>query len=395
VTDVLERPQRATPTVDDRSGSLVVAGALASLWTLVVGLTAVLVVVLVVWASDSRSGSSAVQTVRMALDAWLVANHVPLTVPGGRIALAPLGLMLGPLLLLARGGRVLAREHGAAALADVVRVATAVAAPYSVLTALVTAGATISEVRPSPVLSLVWGFAVGFGGAALGAWRAAGLGARPLRRLPDEALAVLSGAAGAAGALLVAGGLLVAVALVGHADASAQALDALRAGGVGAGALLLLQVGLVPNAAIWGVAYIAGPGFAVGSGAGVGPYSVTALRLPGLPMLAAVPGSPAPGVLVAVVVLVLVATGVVAGWLTVRRLPGASVRALAAWGFAAGVAAGLVIGILAALSGGQVGPAALSAVGPSPWKVGLVLAGELAPVSAAFAALTGARRVRP
>jgi hypothetical protein len=44
---------------------------------------------------------------------------------------------------------------------------------------------------------------------------------------------------------------------------------------------------------------------------------------------------------------------------------------------AAGLAAA-VLTVLLALSGGAAGPGALSAVGPSAWKAGLVLAGELA-----------------
>ncbi|NED14400.1 DUF6350 family protein, partial [Streptomyces sp. SID9124] len=61
--------------------------------------------------------------------------------------------------------------------------------------------------------------------------------------------------------------------------------------------VLLLALGLVPNAAMWGAAYGLGPGFALGTASTVTPLAFTGSpALPDFPLLAAMPahgpGSP-------------------------------------------------------------------------------------------------------
>ena len=56
------------------------------------GVLAVMVLVLVAWATASDSGADAPDAVATALQAWLVAHHAHLAVPGGELALVPLGL---------------------------------------------------------------------------------------------------------------------------------------------------------------------------------------------------------------------------------------------------------------------------------------------------------------
>src|SRR6476619_3260019 len=65
-------------------------GSLAALWAVAVGVASLLVIALIAWAADSRTGASAAEAVRAALQIWLVAQRVPLHVAGGSIALAPL-----------------------------------------------------------------------------------------------------------------------------------------------------------------------------------------------------------------------------------------------------------------------------------------------------------------
>ncbi len=56
------------------------------------GVLAVMVLVLVAWAGASDSGADAPDAVATALQAWLVGHHAHLAVPGGELALVPLGL---------------------------------------------------------------------------------------------------------------------------------------------------------------------------------------------------------------------------------------------------------------------------------------------------------------
>jgi len=77
-----------------------VVGVVAALRSAALGVLAVMVLVLVAWASTADSGADATDAVATALQAWLVAHHAHLAVPGGELALDPLGLTLLPLLLL-------------------------------------------------------------------------------------------------------------------------------------------------------------------------------------------------------------------------------------------------------------------------------------------------------
>ncbi|WP_221889219.1 DUF6350 family protein, partial [Streptomyces sp. WAC05374] len=82
---------------------------------------------------------------------------------------------------------------------------------------------------------------------------------------------------------------LVAVSLVWHAGAARESLLGLSGVWSGRSALLLLSLGLAPNAAVWGAAYGLGPGFLLGTGATATPLGVTgAGGLPPFPLLVAV-----------------------------------------------------------------------------------------------------------
>lgn len=136
------------------------------------------------------------------------------------------------------------------------------------------------------------------------------------------------------------------------------------------GLLLLLVQGLyLLNAVVWGMAYIAGPGFAVGTGTLVAPTGVQLGPVPSLPILGALPeAGPTPAWVMAVVTLPF-AAGAVAGVLSVRIAPSPSYEGAPLWGFVCGLATGAMAGILAALSGGALGGTRLAAAGPAAWEV--------------------------
>jgi hypothetical protein len=229
--------------------------------------------------------------------------------------------------------------------------------------------------------------------------RAAGLGPALVRRvpswLPAVARAVLAGVA----ALVAAGLALLLVVLVGRAGRFAELVGALQPGFVGGVILLLGCVLLLPNGALWTVAYAAGPGFTVGAGTGVSPFGVTLGPVPSFPLLAALPGDGVPAPAVRAVLLLPVLAGVLAGWVVGRRLPAAPgpgrlpalptgrVARPATYGLLAGGLVALVTAVLAVLAGGALGPGYLAAVGPSGWQVAAALAVEVAVPAAVTAAL--------
>src|ERR1043166_7259644 len=97
MTELLTRASRsarqaaASATYDDDERAWAWwRGTLAALWAVAVGVASLLVIALIAWAADSRTGASAGQAVRAALQIWLVGQRVPLRVSGGSIALSPL-----------------------------------------------------------------------------------------------------------------------------------------------------------------------------------------------------------------------------------------------------------------------------------------------------------------
>lgn len=380
MTELLTRPPAAvaSASTDATAGpSLWWRGTLAALWAVAVGVAVLMVCVLIVWATDSRSGAGAGQAIRASLQLWLAGHKVPLDVGGGSLALPPLGLTLALSFVVARAAAVLARGHNVDSASGVVSVGIAVGVPYSALSAFVAAAANAAPVRPSPLAALVCGLVLGTLAATWGAARGTGSLRRYVRTLPEWMSAALSAAAIAVAALFVAGLLLTLASLAVHARAAADIGDGLGGGVIAKFAMLVLDALLLPNAALAAVGYLTGPGFAVGAGSSVSLGGAHVGAVPALPLLAAVPHGAAPGVVRAFAVLVLLATGIVCGWCVTRESNASLWGAIGRASLAAGVA-GLLSAALVAIAGGPAGRGRMTAVGASAWQVGLVLSLELA-----------------
>jgi hypothetical protein len=224
------------------------------------------------------------------------------------------------------------------------------------------------SVSVDPLVASVWAGLTAAVGTSVGVVHEADLGGRLTARLPAWAVSVLGGAAVAVAGLLAVGALLVAISAITHSDRIAAVGEALDPDLPGMLALAMAGAALVPNAVVWAASYALGPGFALGAGTSVAPGAVELGIVPALPALAAVPADASPwGWLV------------LAGPIGVGALTGAGIRRLSASGrvgmvgeaFGAAAAAALVMAGLATLSGGSVGSARMSVVGPVPWEPAL------------------------
>ena len=366
---------------------------LGAVWAVGAGLVAVAVPVLLVWAADGRSGSGAGAALRTAGQVWLVAHGAGLEVPGGAFGLVPLGLAALPVALLLRAAGHTARECRVTSLRGAGQLALAVGLPYGVLTAVVASLLRGPDVHSVVWQSLVAGAAIGVLGALSGALRAARLWPAVLPALPDRLARLGSATTAALLVVLGAGAVLAGGSLFAHLGRADDLAAAVAPGFVGGLALLLLGLLLVPNAAVWGAAWLAGPGFHVGTGTAVGPFGTHLGPVPALPLLAALPG-PVPPWLGVLALLVPLAGGGLAGVLVLRRLTAPGYLTGCREAALVGPCAGAVAALAAWLSGGPVGGDRLADLGPSPWRVGLALAVEVS-VGAAAAAAVVVRRNRP
>jgi hypothetical protein len=395
MTDTLHRPARSTPRQAAQPARRPIeAGLLGAVWAAGAGLVATAVPVLLVWAADGRSGSGAAAAMRAVGQVWLVAHGAGLEVPGGVVGLTPLGLLLVPFTLLLRAAGHGARESRVTSLRDALLLAGSIAVPYGVIAAVVAASSATHDVHPIAWQALVAGCLVGAVGGFAGAARAARLWPAVLPALPERAARLVPATTAAIAVLLAGGALVTGASLARHLGRAGDLTAATAPGKVGGAALLLLGLALVPNAAVWGASWLAGPGFHVGVATAVGPYGTSLGPVPSLPLLAALPG-PVPPWVGIVAMCVPLAGGALAGVVVVRRLdaPGWAVACREA--ALVGPCAGAVAALAGWLSGGPVGGARLTDVGPSPWLFGVTVAAEVAVGAAAATAVLSVRRVSP
>jgi hypothetical protein len=380
VTQTLAPPraaaQRRRPSSDvDAVSPLWLRSLLAAFWTVAVGVASLLVVSLIVWSADSRTTSSAGAAMRFAISVWLAGQRAPLHVPGGTIAIAPLGLTILLGLLLARFARVLSRDASSQDLGAVAAMVIAVSLPYAGIAAGLAYLARTDALKPSPVTTFVAAAIFAVVATTIGGLRGAGQWPAVRDRLPDPVRHGVAAAGTAIGVLVAMSTVLTIAAVVDHWSLVDNSLSG-YGNGSGQFTMGLLSLWLIPNAALFTSAYLSGAGFALGAGSSVSLGTAHVGATPALPLLAAVPHGGAPWPIVALAFVSVVGAAAVAAW-WVRRSEQELVPQLrAAATLAVVVAAGMAA--LAALAGGPVGPGRLSAFGPSPWRVGLLTAAEVA-----------------
>ena len=384
------RPRPARP--------LVVTGAMAAGAAAASGMAALTTLTAIGWitAPHVGIGTGLVGVLRTAALLWLVAHHVGVTVHGaGRIGMLPLGLVLVPGTLLALAGRWVVHAGAVTRLRHVGYAALALALPYTLLAGALAVACRSTQAAPSLWQAVVASFLLALVAGGLGAARGLAPWSRLASLMPARPRSIVLGMLGASALLTAVGAALAGVSLAVHLPEVKAAADALAPGPAGAVLLLLAQLAYAPNAIIWAVAYVLGPGFAFGAGTAVAPTGSVLGALPVFPMLAALPSGGRSAWVTILVLAMPYLAGVLAGIVTVRITPTPVIEAAALWGLAAGAATGAVAGLAAAFSGGPLGDGRLAEVGPSGWQVGLVAMLEIGVTAALTAAVATWLMFRP
>ncbi len=364
------RPSFFTSAIDGAPRWAV--GALTALQGAALSLLAVTLPAVAVFVATSADPANAdvawTRAVVVAANLWLLAHGVPATLGGAVVSVVPLGLTALAVFTCYASARRSGHATRGAALAGV--------GAYTLLTALV---ALVTGAGAGGVLRAVTGGLV-VGGVGLGV----GLARRPeapswervvapLRdRLPGGAAAGLRAGAMATAALVLVASVVTTVwVAAGHATV-AEVVTGLSLDAVGGTVLAVAELAFVPNLVVWALAWVVGPGFAVGAGTRFAPDEVVAGPLPALPLLGALPDAGG-GPLLAAPVLVL-AVGVLAGvglrrWSasTRPRDVGVALGSLA-------VTVGVLVAALVAAASGAAGPGRMAHVGAHVGLVALLAA---------------------
>ncbi len=348
------------------------------------------------------SGGTAVGGARFALTAWLLGHGVPITTPTDRITLAPLAVSALAAWRVARAGVHASRAAGGPSSRSVrpaLSGAAAVALAYAVIGAIAAVLSRTPAITVSPLrAATAYGF-FGLAAATVGALATSRAARAFFRRMPDMVWDGVRLGLVVAALLVAAGAAMAGAALAARSGEASDMLGSYRAGLVGQAGITVLCLAYAPNLAVWGVAYLLGPGFAVGIGTTVGPGAVVLGPLPVVPVLAALPAGPATGGWAVLPAGPLV-IAMVAAALLARRWRG-SRGGLPSWPehVGAAVLAGLVAGVLIQMASfaaaGALGSGRLAVLGPAGWRPGvfaMAVVGLGALVGAAAVRLVGSRR---
>ena len=330
---------------------------------------------LLLWATAAPAGSDPAIPLHVSGQLWLAAHHVLLHAPDGPFGLSPLGFTLLPVMGLLAAGRRTARRAPEYAL----RASVGAAAGYAVCACVIAASSASNGLTPEYTQVVLYPALIALAGHAAGA-------ARAIRDLiPTVEVPWLPAAArGVLAALCVylgAAALLAAGFIIAHADDAFTVQRRIGGGIAGETGLFLVDLALVPNAALWAVSVLAGPGFALGTGTSVSLFSVVRGPLPDLPLLAATPTSQNPASGWLLLLAVPLAAGAIAAAVIGRTARTWPDRITASAAMAA--AGGFALAMAELYAGGPVAFGPMSVVGSTAWLVGALVSMELLLATAA------------
>jgi hypothetical protein len=410
---VIDLLRAAIPGSDDATGGEGdgpgwVRGGLVGVLTGLVSVLLVLGPAFLAWSTVEPTAGTAGDALAVGAGLWLLGGGAQVVDDGTTLALTPL-LGLALLVLLARLG---ARESMVRVsldgpvwwdllprrLAATLGAWWAGYAAVAVGTAAVAAGGPF---RPVWVTVALPALLVPLLGAGLALRPVVAddpelLGPRADRlRLPDTLSRALGPGLLGVAALLATGAVVVLLAVALSWSGVRAIHDGLDAGGVGSVLVVLAQVGMLPNLALWVVSFLAGPGFQVVEGASVTWSGAESGLLPMVPVLAALPQpGPFPVAVPVGAALVLVGVGVFVGRRAVRTVARLSrLRTKLSVATTACAVTALGAGVLDAVGGGSLGQFRLTSVGAPALTLTASLFGWLL-LGAVLAVLRDAWRLR-
>lgn len=308
-----------------------------------VGLAATLAPLTVLWVFALGGGADWNALWPASAVIWQFGNLVPLavTIPAGYIAatgidpdaasftlsLAPLAFAAFTAIFAARSG---VRASRAEAWGTGVITGSLVFAVLGTLVALTSRNGVAVTALWQAVLLPTLVFALpALAAAVVTEWREAGTGA--VARLRDRVEAspsgwghtpglVARGTAVVVVGLIGLGALITAVGLVLKGGEIIALYEAAHLDALGATAVTLAQLAYLPTLVVWGLSFVAGPGFTVGAGTSVSPAGTQLGVVPGVPLLGILPESTTPWLLL--LALGPIALGALTGWIARSRLTG-------------------------------------------------------------------------
>lgn len=330
----------------------IAAGVIAA----VLGAVVVMALVLVGWM-DAASVPLP-QALTFAVQVWLLAHGVAMTVGGIQLSVVPLGLTGVQVVIVVVTAALVQRSmvEDETVAAHPVRTVFGTAAQVMIGYAAVAVIGSLTVGEPATI-SLPAAPILAFCAALVGA----GSRARVLRRAPSWVRAAVRGGLGGILALVAVAAVVFGLALLqGEQRISAleQSLGLTGSAGVALGGL---DLAYLPTMLGWAAAWLFGAGFTLGDGTLVAPWVTRLGLLPSVPWFGALPADGTSGLSAWMVAAIV--PGVVAGVVAVRFRPARVVPALGAGLGAAFLTAAVYLTVVLS-SRGAMGASRFAEVGP-------------------------------
>lgn len=314
---------------------------------------------LIAWATAGSINGNTTDPMRAALWIWLGAHHLPfsLSLPpagtSGLLSYLPLGALIFPVLAIRNGfARSMEKLDDDVSLVLITRIAftfqyTLIAMIFGYLSR---SDAVQSQWYLAPLIILpiatMTTFSVG-------------------RRLVISQAILFSSRAMAL--LLGISSIIFGITIFTNLSTVQNLTQVLQPGILGGFLLLLINILYIPNAAVATLSYLAGSGFAIGSGTLVAPWSHRLFEIPAIPLLGAVPAEKTTWHLF--FIFIIIAVGALLTTWTIQL----STRTLVQSYFLSCA----IILLLSLFGSGALITNILDSVGVSLWKFPLVIGVEL------------------
>lgn len=388
-------------------------GALQALTTLAIGLGVLVVPLLLLWAIENNAMTNIMVAYRTAVDAWMLAQGVPIEVAAGTFAGLSFGafnismMPLGYSILLAWLAWRLGRRISSAP--QLWPLWAGAAGAYWLVSFGLLRSVDFAGARPQPILGLIlptvfFSFFMILGSvlaeptAVYGVAKSTQAYERTLIRewfaarfekLPWVIRVVWSPALRAGSAIAIAlvavSSLLIGVLVLFNWINVITFYETIHVGVFGGMALTIGQVTLMPNFAVFGASWLTGTGFAIGSGSLISPLGSAAGPLPMVPLLSILPqGTLSFGMVALVVPLVLTFLATV--WVRdhardVRYEFATPLASALSLGISIAVVTALELALFGWLASGGFGPGRFQVAGVNPFMLFVVALVEVAAVS--------------
>ena len=374
-------------------GLVVLFALLEALFVVGLGILIPFVFGLVGWASLTGVNSTPVAIWQLAVQCWALGHGLPLHVSLGDssavlsnelatfdLTLAPFGFAIVTALLGRRAGRRLTGSDDATFVVGLLvffmgaLVLVTLLSGHSSVVGFDVVSGTIRILAP-----FVVGLLIGWR-----PWEADRVSRLPIPQIPvawrdvvETGLRVAGFAL--AGLVAISAFALFALLLLGFSTEIAL-YESLHSGILGGLVVTAAQLAFVPVALVWTIAWIAGPGFTLGTGAIVSPFATTVGAVPAIPILGAIPQTNSVGewVIAIPAMLAFVAATRFSTGLQFRGQifnPGvvADLGRVVITAALAASAIGITMVLIGSYAAGSAGPGRFSQLGIDPFVVGLAL----------------------